>query len=155
MKLVRVRHLSPSVLMNNDIGTRTFNGFYYIKQHKINLKSTIIYILQEPGEAIHKLLRKWQTDHAFQGSITEGNTNTWNRLIEQSDPVVHRNLDKKSRHRKKEKSLTIPPEVIALCKEPENIDPTAEIDLVEEGYDITELDDHNIIEFDLEFSDQE
>ena len=95
------------------------------------------------------MLRKWQTDHAFQGSITEGNTNTWNRLIEQSDPVVHRNLDKKSRHRKNEKSLPIPPEVIALCKEPENIDPLTGIDLVEEGYDITELEDHNIIEFDL------
>ena len=101
------------------------------------------------------MLRKWQTDHAYQGSITEGNTNTWNRLIEQSDPVVHRNLDKKSRHRKNENSLPIPPEVIALCKEPENIDPSAGIDLVEEGYDITEFEDQNIIEFDLEFSDQE
>ena len=90
--------------------------------------------------------------------------------MDQSDPEVLRN----SSHRKKAESLQIPPEVIALCREPENIDPQARIDLVAEGYDenelpnlgelpnlvgggynVTEFDDHNIIDFDLEFSDSE
>ena len=83
-------------------------------------------------------------------------------MVEQSDPVVLRNLDQKSRHRNKVKSLPIPPEVIALCREPENVDPLAALDLVVEGYDdveppalITEFEDHNVIEFNLEFSDPE
>ena len=94
--------------------------------------------------------------------------------MDQSDPEVLRNSDKNSRFTKKADSLQIPPEVIALCKEPEDINPLARIDLVAEGYDVnelpnlgelpnlveggynvTEFDDHNIIDFDLEFSDSE
>ena len=90
--------------------------------------------------------------------------------MDQSDPEVLRN----SSHGKKADSLQIPPEVIALCREPENVDPQTRIDLVAEGYDVnelpnlgelpnliaedvdvTEFEDHNIIEFDVEFPDPE
>ena len=94
--------------------------------------------------------------------------------MDQSDPEVLRNLNENSSHRKNKDSLQIPPEVIDLCREPENVDPQTRIDLVAEGYDVNELpnlgelpnliaegvdvaefEDHNIIEFDLEFSDPE
>ena len=90
--------------------------------------------------------------------------------MDQSDPEVLRN----SSHGKKADSLQIPPEVIALCREPENVDPQTRIDLVPEGYDVnelpnlgelpnliaegvdvTEFEDHDIIEFDVEFPDPE
>ena len=113
-----------------------------------------VIIFQEPGEAAHKFLRKWQTSHAFQGSIEERNLGPWNRFVDQSDPVVHQNLDR-TRHQREERSLPIPPEVIALCRDPETIDPAATIDIVEEGYAVTEFENHNVIEFNLEFSDSE
>ena len=118
----------------------------------MSLIPTIIF--QEPGEAAHKFLRKWQTNHAYQGSIEERNLGPWNRFVDQSDPVVHQNLDR-TRHQREEKSLPIPPEVIALCRDPEAIDPAATIDIVEEGYAVTEFENHNVIEFNLEFSDSE
>ena len=81
---------------------------------------------------------------------------TYNHFVDQSDPEVLRNGDKKSsqNHRKKADSLPIPPEVLDLCREPENIDLLAGLDLVEEGYDI-DVADIDLIEENYEVSEFE
>jgi hypothetical protein len=89
-------------------------------------------------------LRKWQTSHSFQGDIKECNVNVWNKFVERSDFEVQRCTDQNFRHRKNQNadSLPIPPEVLELCKDPENVDPLARIDLV--------ADNDEDLDFDLE-----
>ena len=100
----------------------------------------ILLIFQEPGEAAHKFLRRWQTSHARQMKIEDRNTDVMHRMIERSDPELIRHMDTHSRHFKrtnetKEKSLPIPQEARDLCKNPAALDPTATISLVEENFD--------------------
>ena len=97
-------------------------------------------LFQEPGEAAHKFLRRWQTSHARQMKIEDRNTDVMHRMIERSDPELIRHMDTHSRHFKrtnetKEKSLPIPQEARDLCKNPAAVDPTATISLVEENFD--------------------
>ena len=103
-------------------------------------KKTFLFIFQEPGEAAHKFLRRWQTSHARQMKIEDRNTDVMHRMIERSDPELIRHMDTHSRHFKrtnetKEKSLPIPQEARDLCKNPAAVDPTATISLVAENFD--------------------
>ena len=97
-------------------------------------------IFQEPGEAAHKFLRRWQTSHARQMKIEDRNTDVMHRMIERSDPELIRHMDRHSRHYRrtnesKEQSMPIPQVARELCKNPAAIDPTATISLVAEQFD--------------------
>ena len=63
-------------------------------------------------------------------------------FIEMSDPVTLQNMDQNTRHERNRDttSLTIPPEVIALCKDPAAVDPTEEISLVAETADDSDIE---------------
>ena len=78
-------------------------------------------------------MRKWQTSHSFQGSIKQRNFDTWNRFVERSDYEVLQHMDHYHRNNHNVDLLPIPPEALELCKDPENIDPFAELDLIAEG----------------------
>ena len=81
---------------------------------------TLQSFLQEPGEAANKHLRKWQLDHSSQKGHKDRNLGVYHRLLERSDPVILRDMNRNSNNRKKfssgANSLPIPPEVLALCK---------------------------------------
>ena len=58
-------------------------------------------------------------------------------MVEMSDPEILRNLDQNSRQRRgrDRTSLPMPPEVLALCKDPTEVDRLARVSLVAEEYD--------------------
>ena len=76
--------------------------------------------MQEPGEAANKLLKRWTLSHCRQRGILHRNLDLHNWFVEMSDPVTLQNMDQNTRHERNREatSLTIPPEVIALCKDP-------------------------------------
>ena len=117
------------------------------------LKTLLIF--QEPGEAAHKFLRRWQTSHSRQMKIEDRNTDVMNRMIERSDPELIRHMDTHSRHFKrtnetKEKSLPIPQEARDLCKNPAAVDPNAIISLVAENFDSDSGSDDSDSEMDTD-----
>ena len=93
--------------------------------------------MQEPGEAANKLLKRWTLSHCRQRGNLHRNIDLMNWFTEMSDPVTLQNMDQNTRHERNRDttSLTIPPEVIALCKDPAAVDPTEEISLVAETAD--------------------
>ena len=47
-----------------------------------NTSFKILLIFQEPGEAAHKFLRRWQTSHAHQMKIEDRNIDVMHRMLE-------------------------------------------------------------------------
>ena len=124
-------------------------------QLEVDFLLKALLLFQEPGEAAHKFLRRWQTSHCRQMTIEDRNTDVMNRMIERSDPELIRHMDTHSRHFKrtnetKEKSMPIPQEARDLCKNPTAVDPTATISLVAENFDSDSGSDDSDSEMDTE-----
>ena len=70
-------------------------------------------------------------EHCSQKDHKIRNLGVHNRLVERSDPVILRDMTRNSSNRKKfssdTNSLPIPPEVLALCKDPVAVDPLARL----------------------------